>query len=217
MPKTCSECTYMDFCKEGDDGKFWCGKRLDYFPANNAECDRFCTAYSRDDSTAKSYKEYSKAKQSSSGGCYLTTATCEILGLDDKNIYLQLFRRFRKEYLQKNPEGLPILVQYDTVGPIIASRLRKDPNRKAVASSMLRIYIGPIAKMLADDYIPSTRKEKPFGIRSNYECAINQYAQMTQLLIQRYGLETVALTIPGEQKYDFSQDYSTYGHGKTQR
>ncbi len=205
MARTCSECTYMDFCKENNhDGKFWCEKRLEYYPANNAECNRFCKAYSRDDSTARSYKEYSESKQSS-GGCYLTTATCDILGLEDKNLYLQTFRKFRQDYLQKNPKGLPILNEYDTVGPIIAHKLMNDENRKAVALHMLKDYIHPIATNLITKF------------DGNYDFAITQYANMTKELIQRYGLETIALTIPGEDKFDFTKDYSTYGRGRKQR
>ena len=200
--RTCSECTFMNFCKEeNNNGKFWCEKRLEYMYADSAECWRFCKAYSRDESEAKSYYDYSVSKQSS-GGCYLTTATCDILGLEDKNLYLQTFRRFRKDYLQKNPKGLPILNEYDTVGPIIAHKLKNDKNRKTVALHMLKDYIHPIATNLITKF------------DGNYDFAIEQYARMTKELIQRYGLETVALTIPGEEKFDFGKDYSEYGHGR---
>ena len=50
--------------------------------------DRYCTSYSYSD--CPNYK-YEKP----GSGCYLTTVTCDILGLEDKNIYLQTFRKFR--------------------------------------------------------------------------------------------------------------------------
>lgn len=161
--------------------------------------DRHCTSYSYSDCPNYNYEK-------PSSGCYITTATCDILGLEDKNVYLQTFRKFRKDYLQKNPKGLPILNEYDTVGPIIAHKLMNDENRKAIALQMLKEYIHPIAKNLL------------FEFNGNYEYAIKSYAQMTKELIQRYGLETTALTIPGEDKFDFGKDYSEYGHGrKTKR
>ena len=160
--------------------------------------DRYCTSYSYDDCPNYKYEK-------SSGGCYLTTATCDILGLEDKNLYLQIFRKFRKDYLQKNPKGLPILNEYDTVGPIIAHKLMNDDNKKAVALHMLKDYIHPIATNLITKF------------DGNYDFAITQYARMTKELIQRYGLETAALTIPGEEKFDFGKDYSEYGHGRKQR
>lgn len=195
------KCAYMD--RKGFDD-YYCTKVEHNVPYDTYT--RYCTSYSYSD--CPNYK-YEKP----TGGCYLTTATCEILGLNDRNIYLTLFRRFRKDYLQKNPEGLPILVQYDTVGPMIARRLNNDPNKKMVAFSMLKEYIGPIAQMLAEDYVGNS---KP-GIRGNYAKAINMYAQMTQSLIERYQLQTVATTIPGEDKFDFKKDYSEYGHGRKKR
>ena len=157
--------------------------------------DRYCTSYSYSD--CPNYK-YEKP----GSGCYLTTVTCDILGLEDKNIYLQTFRKFRKNYLQKTPGALGILEEYDFVGPIIAERIMNDQNKKQLAVHLMMDYIHPIAQNILMQF------------DGNYDFAIKSYAQMTRELIKRYNLETLALTIPGESKYDFNKDYSEYGHGK---
>lgn len=181
------------YCHRKGFDDYYCAKVENKIPYSTY--DKYCTSYSYSDCPNYKYEK-------SSSGCYLTTATCDILGLEDKNLYLQTFRKFRKDYLQKNPKGLPILNEYDTVGPIIAHKLKNDKNRKTVALHMLKDYIHPIATNLITKF------------DGDYDFAIAQYARMTKELIQRYGLETVALTIPGEEKFDFGKDYSEYGHGR---
>ena len=157
--------------------------------------DRYCTSYSYSDCPNYKYEK-------SSSGCYITTVTCDVLGLEDKNIYLQTLRKFRKNYLQKIPKGLEILEAYDFVGPIIAERIMNDENKKQLAMHLLRDYIHPIAQNISMQF------------DGNYDFAINSYAQMTKELIKRYNLETLALKIPRENEYNFTEDYSEYGHGR---
>ena len=156
---------------------------------------KYCTSYSYDDCPNYKYEK-------SSGGCYLTTITCNILGFEDKNLYLQALRKLRKDYLQKNPKTLEILKLYDFVGPIIAQRIEKDPNKKAIATEMFYGYIAPIVNKLLFEY------------NGSYEEVIEMYKAMTNELIKKYNLETLALTVPGMSKFDFNADYSKVGHGK---
>jgi hypothetical protein len=184
------KCAYMNRRGYND---YYCTKVEHTVPYDTY--DRYCTSYSYDN--CPNYK-YEKP----SSGCYITTVTCDILGLEDKNIYLQTFRKFRKDYLQKTPETLGILEEYDFVGPIIAQRIMNDENKQQLASELLKNYIHPIAKNLL------------FEFNGNYDYAIKSYAQMTKELIKKYNLEELSLTIPGESKYDFNKDYSSYGHGR---
>ena len=156
---------------------------------------RYCTSYSYSDCPNYRYEE-------PSSGCYLTTVTCDILGLPDNNIYLATLRKFRKDYLQKHPETLQILEQYDFIGPLLAKRIINDKNKKQLALYLFKEYISPIVEKIA------------FKFDGSYELEIKSYIQMTQMLIKKYGLDTLALTIPGESKYDFNADYSEYGHGR---
>lgn len=156
---------------------------------------RYCTSYSYSDCSNYKYEK-------PSSGCYITTATCDILGLEDKNLYLQVLRKFRKDYLQKTPSALGILEEYDFVGPVIAERLMNDQNREKIAAELLSNYIHPIVQNIA------------FNFDGNYDCAIKSYAQMTKELIKKYNLDTLALTIPGQSEFDFNKDYSEYGRGR---
>ena len=43
--------------------------------------------------------------------------------------------------------------------------------------------------------------------------AINKYTDMTKVLIHRYGLDTLTLSVPGVSVYDYNQDRTMMGHG----
>lgn len=196
---TCSECTYMNFEKEHDkDGKFWCEKKYEWMRPEAAECWRYCKAYNRDDSTAKSYRDYSKNKQSSSG-CFITTIVCSVLGMADDNIYLTLLRKFREDYLQKKPDGIKVLEEYDTIGPVIAHCIAHDEKKESVAQCVFMNSIVPVI----NDICEGKKME-----------AIQKYTNMTRDLINRYELNTLTLSVPGVSIYDYDQDRSLMGHGK---
>lgn len=196
---TCSECTYLNLNKERDkDGQFWCEEKLEWFYADSAECKSYCKADNRSSSVAESHRKYSKEKQSS-GGCFITTMLCEILGLKDDNIYLQILREFRNNYLQKNPNTINILKEYDFVGPLIAQKLKNDPNNKIVAREYFCNYIIEITE---DIY------------NSRFNNAINRYIDMTNELMEMYKLGVFKLTIAKPNEFSYEEDYSSYGHGK---
>lgn len=170
--KTCSECTFLNLDKE-DNGKFRCDRDYSYHYANASACGNECWAYSRDESLAKDAINRSLSYQNSSG-CYLTTITCEILGLDDNNEYLQTLRRFRKEKLQKDNKYKEILVQYDIVGPIIAKKLKEDKYSDNIAINLLNLGIS---------------KTCDFIKQGNDLEAIRVYTTMTKLLIDGYHID----------------------------
>lgn len=98
MSKFCGECTYLDLSTGDIYGKFYCDKKNERHLASDVECNRFCKAYSRYNSTIQNTYRYSK-EHSNSGGCYLTTILCNILGMPDNNIYLKTIRNFRNNIL----------------------------------------------------------------------------------------------------------------------
>ena len=166
----CSECTYLDPNKCYSNGTFWCEKKLEYVYANQEECYRFCRAYSRPDSVSKSYEEFSVNKTSNSG-CYLTTMLCKILKLPDNNKYLNNFRNFRNNVLQKDEKYREILAEYDIVGPIIADALNNDPLNSQISITLFYNYIKPINSLINDN---------------KNDNAVNLYKEMTNSLKNLY-------------------------------
>lgn len=67
------------------------------------------------------------AKAKSSSGCFITTAVVNKLALPDDHIVLNTLREYRDEYLAKNREYMPLLAEYDLVGPVLSERVLKMP------------------------------------------------------------------------------------------
>lgn len=173
MAHTCSECCYLKIDGDTNCGKYWCESKGEWVYADAQECWHYCTAYSRSDSVSKSAFDYSKENQGSSG-CFITTALCKILSMPDDNKYLMSLRKFRKEYLQKNEDGLKILVKYDVVGPQISQRLNEDSGKFNFAYILFENYIKPTVSSLDEN---------------KYEEAIAKYTEMTNKLIAFYNID----------------------------
>jgi len=64
------------------------------------------------------------------GRCFITTATCETLGKPDNCYELNLFRDFRDNWLERQPDGKALIQEYYDVAPKIVNSInkRKDAN-----------------------------------------------------------------------------------------
>jgi hypothetical protein len=184
----CAACTYMK--EEQYYGKYWCERKGEYRPANDARCGSYCEAYRRSNTSRENMLSYSKNYGS---GCYLTTIMCNLLGYDDNNYYLNTLRKFRDNVMQKNPAYLPLLLTYDDVGPIISERLANDPDAKEIAISFFNNYI-PRAVVAIEE-----NKE---------QTAINIYTVMTQALADKYNINIPTMKVNCKEI-----DPKTLGHG----
>jgi len=120
---------------------------------------------------------------------------CKILGMDDNNIYLETIRNFRNNVLQKDEQYKPILVEYDIIGPKIATVLNNDPLKENIAKIYFQNCIIPII-----DFINEKR----------YETAITLYINMTNNLKAFYGIGDQNITIDEIDNADIGKS----GHGK---
>lgn len=192
MANHCSDCVYLDLDTGDIYGKFWCEKRLESHLANELECNRFCKAYSRDESVSKSAYNYS-LEHSSSGGCYLTTMICNILGYNDDNEYLNTMRNFRNNILQKQDKYKPLLVEYDIIGPKISESLNNDPLKNSIAFAFFHKFILPITSLIKNN---------------KNEEAINSYICMTNNLKSLYDINYTISNIEID-----TADIKNSGHG----
>ena len=129
-----------------------------------------------------------------SGGCFITTIVCNTLGMEDNVSYLETLRSFRNNILQKNDEYKDILATYDVVGPIISCNLDHDKNRLQICKNLFDLGILNVCKFLEN---------------GEQDKAIELYTDMTNLLIQGYGI-----TETYDCDYLNNMDMSKAGHGK---
>jgi hypothetical protein len=76
--------------------------------------------------------------------CFITTACCETLGLDDECFELRTLRRYRDEVLAKQPGGAEAIARYYWLAPQILARLRTK-SRHATLLSVYARYVLPAA------------------------------------------------------------------------
>ena len=77
-------------------------------------------------------------------GCFITTACCEVLGLDDDCFELRTLRRYRDEVLAKRPGGVADIAAYYELAPLILARLPREARQMRLRSVYAR-YILPSA------------------------------------------------------------------------
>lgn len=126
--------------------------------------------------------------------CYITTMVCNVLGLPDDCEVLSNLRSFRHNILQQNINYIPILMEYDTTGPLIAEAIQKEYNQsknKTICQEMYNKFLVPTSTMI---------------INKNYQQAIQNYMNMVLMLKEYYCIENSRLIVP-------NYDNSIGGHG----
>ncbi len=71
-------------------------------------------------------------------GCFITTACCEVLGLDDDCFELRTLRRYRDGVLAKEPGGAAAIARYYALAPHTLAQLRQ--NAHSPERTLLSIY-----------------------------------------------------------------------------
>lgn len=85
------------------------------------------------------------------GGCFITTATCEILGKEDDCYELTLLRRFRDEWLIKSNNGENLIKEYYEIAPKIVNKINKLDNRKEIYMALWNNYISKCVELIEVD------------------------------------------------------------------
>ena len=134
---------------------------------------------------------YYNSKNSNSG-CYLTTIMCKLLDFQDNNYYLNTLRKFRDDVMKTNPKYIPLLLMYDSIGPMISYELERDPNGEEIATLFFNNYI--IKSVTAIE-------------EGKNDTAINIYKSMTYVLADRYN-------IANNNELNNNYDYNTLGHAR---
>lgn len=185
-----AECNF--FRRSSDGNSYYCelpdGK---VYESSFEKAMKLCTEYAY--LKCKTYLEYTP-----SSICYLTTLTCEILGLPDNNFFLNQLRSLRDNYMVKDIKLRAVLKQYDCIGPIIGTCLLKESDPKMVAFNLFESKIIPISYYVCEH---------------KYNLAVTEYLKMTRELIEKYNLDLINMTVPGEDMVSLKENIPLLGHG----
>lgn len=187
----CAACTYL---KETSDsyGKYYCERKGEYHYATDPKCYSFCEAYSRSNYARENMYDNSRGHSSSS--CYITTTLCNILGFPNDSYYLETLRKYRDQYLKQDISNWPLLMAYDTIGPIISSNLLQENNKEELAKTLFNSYIVTAVTAIEEN---------------KNEIAKNIYISMTTALVERYNINLETIEYNPEKV-----DITTLGHAR---
>ena len=174
-------------------GDYWCDKKDHRVDSDTYY--KYCRDYNYSDCPV--YK-----RDSSSSPCFITTIVCDILGKNDDDKVLNNLRMFRGNILQKDKEYYEILMDYDTIGPVIACCISHDKEKEKMAQGLYDIVLSKVSKNIEE---------------KDYEKAINNYQVMVLSLISYYGLKK-EYNYERDNNYDLSNfDAKNAGHGRKRK
>lgn len=166
-PWECIDCDeYNKYLVENN--KFYCNKMRRYVSLNERSCNTYFTK-----------RDKNKVDVRPNNSCYITTAICNILGYEDDCPVLESLRSFRDNYMKNKEYCLPLLQDYDIVGPIISEKLLEDEKRIKQADRMLNIFIKEALESIKD---------------REYDAAVDIYVNMTEFLMDYYEIDMSLLS-----------------------
>ena len=174
----CRECLKMDL------------EDRNRYDTNEAYCTEFHQYFNPNSKACSNHFVYDENRGKVVGGCYITTAICDILRMDDDNSYLEKLRSFRENYMRGNVDS--ILAEYDVVGPIICKSLLEDNLKEIKSLMMFENYIKPIVTLLDN---------------KQYTEAILKYEQMTNELMNEYNIAKTKININEIDKTDIGKGH----------
>lgn len=193
MVKSCGECLYLDWNnkeKWTSKDRYWCRERRKYVETTDRAC-----SYAMEDKSKKNDTGYQRF------GCYITTMVVDILGYEDNCDLLQTLRSWRENFLRVNVEYLPILVQYDIVGPLISRYILKEQNNRLQCQRIVDYFL-----------IPCVDEIK----RGNNVEAVEIYLNMVNHLNDTYGLPSIPISTLANCNFDAmdSEMFQNLGKGR---
>ena len=118
----------------------------------NSYCHDYESSYSR----CPHFRKGNDAPSSSN--CFLTSACTEARGLPDDCEELMTLRRFRDEWLKKQPGGLDEIEEYYRIAPEILTAIRQKEDCGKILDELYEMLIVPCARLIEKRQHEAARK-----------------------------------------------------------
>ena len=94
---------------------------------------------------------------SDGGGCYITTATVEHLGLADDCDELNMLRIYRDKLIEEDPKFRKIVLEYYKTAPQIVEKISNSSNKDEILDSIYNNMVLPVLKLLKNGKIEEAK------------------------------------------------------------
>ncbi len=115
-------------------------------------------------------EKWQRGETESKGGCYLTTACIETMGLPDDCLELGVLRNFRDKILMPQPSGKRAVREYYRIAPEIVQAVNEEDNAQSTWQYVYRDIRYAVSLILSGDF----------------EGSFKHYQQMTSRLKEKY-------------------------------
>lgn len=133
-------CPYYKFESSGwFGGDYYCVKQEKTVDSDTYY--KYCRNYDYDDCPI--YKH-----QSSSSGCFLTSACTAARGLPDDCRELQTLRAYRDTWLKQTEEGAALVARYYEIAPKIVAAIDAQPNRLEIYDDIYQTMVLPCVELI---------------------------------------------------------------------
>lgn len=144
-------------------------------PLYNLALDDSCKKQKKDKSRKyKDIEDFYKAMERKYGkykprkyAFYIVAAVCDILGIDEHQLFLDIGMWYREKYLEVEDDKEEFLLDYDIIGKAIADRLYDDEDAIEIAQNLFASYIKTFCELV---------------LNKRFEDAYCLYIQMYNLL-----------------------------------
>lgn len=91
-------------------------------------------------------------------GCYITTAICEASGKADDCYELTILRKFRDEWLAKQPDGMYLINEYYETAPQIVSVINSLKNKERIYDFLGKNFLSKCIRYVEDNQMNDCKK-----------------------------------------------------------
>ena len=82
--------------------------------------------------------------------CYITTAACQVRGMEDDCYELNLLRTYRDTYMAAQPDGARTIHDYYDIAPSIVKHIGARPDSEAIYNEIWEAYIAPCIRQIEE-------------------------------------------------------------------
>jgi len=86
----------------------------------------------------------------SSGGCYITTACVETMGLPDDSLIMQTARAYRDESMNQKSGGTEMINRYNKIAPFIVAGIKTRPNSEQIFKNIFYDDVLPTISLIIE-------------------------------------------------------------------
>ena len=115
------------------------GQRYEY--GEGVERSKEKALYWYDEAAKQGYEKAIDSAKKLQGGCYITTAVCQSFEKADDCYELQIFRKFRDEWLKYQEDGEELIYEYYKTAPMIVHRIKGRIDAKNIFENIWNEYL----------------------------------------------------------------------------